>query len=181
MRFDPLDIEGAFLVAPEPAVDGRGSFARVFCKTEFEAMNLRSEFTQASTSFSTLEGTIRGMHYSVGEHAETKLVRCTAGAVHDVMVDIRPGSPSFGRTIAFTLSSANRLALYVPAGVAHGFQTLSPGAEVLYLIDKPYAPQAGRGFRWNDAAVATIWPRPVTVISERDRTYPDLRLAAEAV
>lgn len=178
MRFVQLAIEGAFSVVPEPTLDDRGSFARVFCRDEFGRLGLHTEFSQHSVSVNTRAGTVRGMHYSVGEHAETKLVRCTGGAIHDVLVDVRPGSPSFGRTVACMLTSADRVALYIPAGVAHGFQTLSDASEVFYMIDKPYVVQAATGFRWNDPVVTTVWPLPVTAMSDRDRTYSDFRPAS---
>ena len=175
MIFDPLGIAGAFAVRPEPVADERGAFARVFCSDEFERANLVAAFAQSSVSVNTRAGTLRGMHYSVGPDSETKLVRCTAGAIFDVLVDIRGGSPTHGRTLGLELSAANRVALYVPAGVAHGFQTLRDDSEVLYMIDKPYVAEAARGLRWNDPVVQPLWPRPVTVLSERDRTYPDFR------
>ena len=173
MRFVPLDIVGVVLVQPEPLVDERGSFARVFCVAAFERQGLVSAFAQSSVSVNTRAGTIRGMHYSVGPNEETKLVRCTTGAIRDVIVDIRPGSPSFGRTLAVALSAADRNALYIPAGVAHGFQTLRDDSEILYMIDKPYVAEAARGLRWNDPVVGTTWPLSVSAMSERDRTFPD--------
>lgn len=173
MRFVPLDIAGAVLVQPDLLVDERGSFARMFCTAEFARQGLVSAFAQSSVSVNARAGTIRGMHYSVGPHEETKLVRCTNGAIEDVIVDIRPGSPSFGRTLAIALNAANRRALYIPAGVAHGFQTLRNDSEILYMIDKPYVAEAARGLRWNDPVVAPVWPLPVGAMSERDRTYPD--------
>ena len=173
MRFLPLAISGAVLVRPEPLSDERGSFARVFFTEDFAREGLVSVFAQSSVSVNTRAGTLRGMHYSVGRHEETKLVRCTRGAIHDVLVDIRPGSPTHGVTLAVALDADNRDALYVPAGVAHGFQTLRDDSEVLYMIDKPYAPGAARGLRWNDAVVAHAWPLPVSALSERDRSYPD--------
>ena len=173
MRFDRLAIEGAVLVRPEPLVDERGAFARVFCVDEFERQGLVSSFAQSSVSVNTRAGTIRGMHYSVGTHEETKLVRCTRGAIQDVIVDIRPGSASRGTTLAFELTAADRHSLYIPAGVAHGFQTLRDECEVLYMIDKPYVADAARGLRWNDRIVAHTWALPVGPMSDRDRGYPD--------
>ena len=173
MRFVPLAIDGAFLVALAPAADERGSFARLFCKATFAAAGLVSEFVQVSLSVNTHAGTLRGMHYSVGSHAETKLVRCIKGAIHDVLVDVRPGSASFGTSVVQGLSASGDTALYIPAGVAHGFQTLCDGSDVLYMIDRPFVAEAARGFRWNDRIVAAAWPRVVTSISDRDRNYPD--------
>ncbi len=173
MRFVPLAIEGAFLVTLTPAVDERGSFARLFCKASFAAAGLVAEFEQVSVSVNGFAGTLRGMHYSVGVHAETKLVRCVQGAIHDVLVDVRPGSASFGTTVTQALSASGDNALYVPAGVAHGFQTLRDGSDVLYMIDRAFAAEAARGFRWNDRMVTAAWPCAVTNISARDRDYPD--------
>ena len=173
MRFTRLEIEGAILVQPEPLRDERGAFARVFCTIEFGHQGLVSSFTQSSVSMNTRAGTIRGMHYSTGQHEETKLVRCTQGAIEDVIVDVRPQSPSYGKTLTFSLTAANRHALYVPAGVAHGFQTLCDDVEVLYMIDRPYVAEAARGLRWNDRVVVHAWALPISTISDRDRGYPD--------
>ena len=174
MRFAALDLAGAFLVAPEPIFDERGCFARVVCKDEFAKAGLIGDFAQSSISFNERAGTVRGMHYSTGPHAETKLVRCTAGAIQDVLIDVRPSSPSFGRVTSVELTAANRLALYIPCGVAHGFQTLADATEVLYAIDHPYVADAAAGMRWDDPFARVSWRLPVSVISERDRTYPDL-------
>jgi dTDP-4-dehydrorhamnose 3,5-epimerase len=171
----PLPIGGAFLVVREPSADERGSFSRLFCKAEFTAAGLVTEFEQVSLSINRLAGTLRGLHYSVGVDAETKLVSCVAGAIHDVLVDVRPDSPSFGVTVARDLGSAE-VALYVPAGVAHGFQAVHPDSQVLYMIDKPFVAAAQRGFRWNDPVVATTWPLPISAMSQRDRDYPDFRI-----
>ena len=174
----PLGIAGAVLVRPEPVADERGAFARVFCAAEFERAGLVAAFAQSSVSVNTRAGTLRGMHYSTGPHRETKLVRCTAGAIFDVLVDVRDASPTRGRTIGLELNATDRAALYVPAGVAHGFQTLRDDSEVLYMIDQPYVAGAGRGLRGNDPVVEPLWPLPVAIISERDRTYPDFGAGA---
>ena len=173
MIFEPLDIAGSFLVRPQPTFDERGAFSRVFCRDEFARAGLIDDFAQSSISMNTKAGTVRGMHYSVGAQGETKLVRCTAGAVFDMIVDIRYGSPTYRRVLGFDLTADTRTALYVPAGVAHGFQTVRDGSEVLYMIDKPYTAEAARGFRWNDPVLRLGWPLEVTAMSERDRTYPD--------
>ncbi|MDR3417135.1 MAG: dTDP-4-dehydrorhamnose 3,5-epimerase family protein [Nevskia sp.] len=175
MRFLKLPIAGAFLVEQAQAADERGSFARLFCKAEFAAAGLVAEFEQVSLSSNRLTGTLRGMHYSVGADAETKLVRCMAGAVHDVLVDVRPGSPSFGVTVARDLAGPADVALYVPAGVAHGFQALQADSAVLYMIDRPFVAAAQRGFRWNDPIVAAAWPLAIGTMAPRDRDYPDFR------
>ncbi len=173
MRFVPLAIDGAFAVVPEPIEDERGAFARVFCTREFAAAGLVATFAQSSVSMNRKAGTLRGMHYSVGPQAETKLVRCTAGAILDVLVDVRIGAASFGASLTYELCADTRIALYVPSGVAHGFQTLHDDSEVLYMIDEPFVAGTGRGLRWNDPIVQATWPLPIAAISERDRTYPD--------
>ncbi|WP_264050342.1 dTDP-4-dehydrorhamnose 3,5-epimerase family protein [Methylobacterium flocculans] len=173
MVFEALPLAGAFRVSPEPHADERGFFARTACVEDFAALGLTGAFAQSSISFNARRGTVRGLHFSVEPHAETKLVRCTAGAIHDVIVDLRPGSATYLQAFGAELSAANRQALYVPAGFAHGFQALSDGAEVLYMIDRPYVAGSARGLRWNDPALRVAWPEPVTLIAERDLAYPD--------
>lgn len=175
MRFDPLPLAGAFLIVPERHADERGFFARTACETELAANGLVARYPQSSISYNARRGTVRGLHYSVEPGAETKLVRCTAGEVHDVLLDLRPGSPTYLRAAVVRLSAENRLSLYVPAGLAHGFQTLGDGAELLYMIDIPFSAASQRGVRWDDPAFDIAWPEPVSVISERDRDYPDYR------
>ncbi|MEN3210394.1 dTDP-4-dehydrorhamnose 3,5-epimerase family protein [Methylorubrum populi] len=173
MIFEELALPGLFRVAPEPHADERGFFARTHCEETFTARGLVGRFAQSSVSFNHRRGTVRGMHFSRAPHAETKLVRCTAGAIHDAVIDLRPDSPTYRRTAAVTLSAANRHALYIPAGLAHGFQTLSDDAEILYMIDLPFVASAADGVRWDDPAFALTWPEPVSVISDRDRAFPD--------
>ena len=173
MIFEELDLPGLFRVAPEPHADERGFFARTHCEETFTERGLVGRFAQSSVSFNHRRGTVRGMHFSRAPHAETKLVRCTAGAIHDAVIDLRPGSPTYRHTAAVTLSAANRHALYIPAGLAHGFQTLSDDAEILYMIDRPFVASAADGVRWDDPAFALTWPEPVTVISDRDLAFPD--------
>lgn len=173
MRFEALPLAGAYRIVPEPVADARGFFARTACAEEFAARGLIGRFAQSSVSYNSLRGTVRGLHYAAAPHAETKLVRCTAGAVHDVVVDLRPGSDTYLQAFGAELSAKNRHALYVPAGFAHGFQALTDAAEVLYMIDRAYAPASARGLRWDDPAIRVAWPEPVTVVSERDRTFPD--------
>lgn len=173
MHFEKLALKGVYLVEVEPLADERGFFARTFCKEEFAMRGLVAEFSQASISFNDRRGTVRGLHFSVGPNAETKLVRCTAGAVYDVVLDLRPASTTFLDAIGIELSAANRRAIYIPIGLAHGFQTLKDQTEVLYLIDMPYVTSSARGIRWNDPVVKIDWPEPITVISERDREFPD--------
>lgn len=173
MIFEELALPGLFRVGPEPHADERGFFARTHCEETFTARGLVGRFGQSSVSFNHRRGTVRGMHFSRAPHAETKLVRCTAGAIHDAVIDLRPDSPTYRRTAAVTLSAVNRHALYIPAGFAHGFQTLSDDAEILYMIDLPFVAAAADGVRWDDPAFALTWPEPVSVISDRDRAFPD--------
>jgi len=173
MRFSPLDIPGLVLVDIEPHADERGFFARSFCVHEFAAAGLPTCFPQENLSFNTREGTVRGMHYAAPPHAEGKLVRCTFGAIHDVVIDLRPHSPHYCRSVGITLSRDRYAALYIPPGFAHGFQTLSDRTEVLYHMETSHAPDAARGVRWNDPVFSILWPMPVTVISARDSAWPD--------
>ncbi|KQP26598.1 dTDP-4-dehydrorhamnose 3,5-epimerase family protein [Methylobacterium sp. Leaf100] len=173
MRFEETPLAGAYRVCPEPIADDRGFFARTTCTDEFAARGLVGGFAQSSVSFNARRGTVRGMHFSVPPHAETKLVRCTGGAIRDVIVDLRQDSPSYLKSFAADLTAGNRCALYIPAGFAHGFQALTDAAEVLYMIDRAYVAGSARGLRWNDPALDVTWPEPVTVIAERDLAYPD--------
>lgn len=173
MIFTPTSLAGAWLVEPERMVDERGFFARTFCAAEMAAHGLPPQVAQCSIAWNRERGTVRGLHYPEPPHAEAKLVRCTRGAIYDVLVDLRPGSVSYKRHFAVELTADNRRQLWVPPGCAHGYQTLLPDTEVAYQMTEPYAPAAGRGVRWDDPAFGVPWPLPVTVISERDRGYPD--------
>jgi dTDP-4-dehydrorhamnose 3,5-epimerase len=173
MIFTPSPIDGVWVVEPERIEDERGFFARTWDRDEFEARGLNPDLAQASISYNVSRGTLRGMHYQAAPHEEAKLVRCTAGAIFDVAVDLRPGSPTFKDWFGVELSAESRLALYVPEGCAHGFLARSDGAEVTYQISEPYAPDAGRGVRYDDPAFGIEWPDEVTVVNDRDRTYPD--------
>ena len=178
--FRACSILGAFVVEPEPHVDDRGSFARVWCAREFEEHGLDSRLVQSSVSKNARRGTLRGMHYSVPPHAETKVVRCVRGAVFDVLLDLRPDSATFGTWFAETLSAENGLALYVPEGVAHGFLSLEDSTDVLYQMSEFFHEGAARGVRWNDPAFSVRWPEPVRVISVRDGSYPDYHRPTES-
>ncbi len=175
MILSETPLSGAFVVDIEPARDERGFFARTFDIETFAAHGLATTVDQVSVSFNARAGTLRGMHYQADPHGEEKLVRCVRGAIHDVLVDLRSDSPTFKTAFGVDLDDESRRALYVPKGIAHGFQTLTEGAEVQYLITTPYVPDAGRGVRWDDPAFGIRWPEPPgeRVISERDRTYPD--------
>ena len=174
MRFEALEIHQAFLVRIERQADARGFFARTFCVREFAAAGLPTAAIQASTSFNTARGTVRGMHFQWPPSREGKLVRCLRGSVVDVLLDLRPNSPSYLRHVSLSLDEENRDAVYIPHGVAHGFQTLSDSTEVLYQMTDAYAPDLATGFRWNDPSFGIEWPvRSGIVISERDALYAD--------
>jgi dTDP-4-dehydrorhamnose 3,5-epimerase len=173
MLFEMLAIEGVYLVELELREDDRGFFARSFCEDEFATKGLVNRFTQSSISFNARRGTVRGMHFAVTPHGETKLVRCTAGAIHDVIVDLRPNSPTYLEALSVELSARNRSTLYIPADFAHGFQVLTDETEILYMIDRPFAPAGARGIRWDDPAIRIEWPEPITVISQNDLQFPD--------
>lgn len=172
MIFTPARLAGVMLVDLEPHQDERGWFARAWCAREFAEHGLDPHLAQASFSFNHRRGTLRGLHYQRPPHGEAKLVRCISGAIWDVAVDLRPGSPTRGTWQAFELSAANRRALYIPEGFAHGFQTLAPDTEVLYLISAFHTPEAAAGFRHDDPTFAISWPLPVASISPRDTAWP---------
>jgi dTDP-4-dehydrorhamnose 3,5-epimerase len=178
MIFTECPMAGAWLVDVERAADERGFFARTHCRNEFAARGLAMEFRQSSISYNQRRATLRGMHYQARPHAEAKLVRCTAGAVFDVIVDVRPSSPSCRRWFGTELTAANRRALYIPEGFAHGFISLSDGAEILYMISADHVPDSGRGFRWDDPAIGIDWPLAPATISARDAGYPPFDPAA---
>jgi dTDP-4-dehydrorhamnose 3,5-epimerase len=173
MKFHSTKLHDVCLVQLEPAHDDRGYFARTFCVEEFATHGLETNYPQHSTSFSARKGTLRGMHYQQAPHGEAKLVRCTQGTILDVIIDIRPDSPTYRRWQQFELSSLNGHQLYIPKGFAHGFQTLSDHAEMSYLISTPYEPQMARGIRYNDPAFGISWPLTVAEISEKDLNWPD--------
>jgi dTDP-4-dehydrorhamnose 3,5-epimerase len=177
MIFHEAPTRGAFVIEPERLEDERGFFARSFCAREFRAHGLNPCVAQCNISFNRRRGTLRGLHFQRPPHAEAKLVRCTAGAVYDVIVDLRPASPTFCRHFAVELNVRNRKLLYVPEGFAHGFQTLEEDTEAFYQMSAPFEPEARAGVRWNDPAFAIAWPLEVTSISETDRSFPDFRVA----
>jgi len=174
MRFEPLSIDGAVLVHIEPQRDSRGFFARTFCTAEFAQHGLDTAAVQASVSYNERAGTVRGMHYQWPPSRESKLVRCLRGKLFDVLLDLRPGSPSYLRHAAVQLDEDNHDAVVIPYGVAHGFLTLCDRTEVLYQMTDVYAPELAAGLRWNDPAFSIQWPKlDGIVISERDANYPD--------
>lgn len=172
MIFRELELPGAFVLEPELLEDERGFFARAFCRRELAEHGLDPEVAQCSLSFNRRRGTLRGMHYQAAPREEAKLVRCIRGAIHDVIVDVRPDSATFGKHAAVELGADNRLALYVPPGFAHGFQTLADDTELYYQMSAEHAPELARGFRHDDPEVGIEWPLPVTAISDRDRELP---------
>jgi len=177
MKFSKTSLQDAVLIDLDKREDERGFFARTFCAEEFANAGLVTSFPQANHSFNRKAGTLRGMHYQKAPHGEVKVVRCVAGAIHDVIIDLRPESPSYLQWEGFELTAANGRMLYVPSGFAHGFQTLTDAAEVTYMVSHPYTPGAEGGLRFDDPAFAITWPRPVSTISEKDAAWPyvDLR------
>jgi len=175
VRFTPTPLAGAFVVSAERMADERGHFARLYCRDEFARHGLDPALAQSSVSWNRDSGTLRGMHYQAAPHAEAKLVRCTRGALFDVIVDLRPESGTRGSWFGMELAAGGDDMLYVPEGFAHGFLTLAADTEVHYQISVPYHPAASRGFRWDDPEVGISWPAQPAVISARDRELPLLR------
>lgn len=172
MKFVETPIPGAYLVEMELLGDERGFFARSWCRDEFARHGLNHNLAQCDVSYNEKRGTLRGMHYQAEPYPEAKLVRCTMGAIFDVLLDLRRDSPACGKWAAFELSAANRRMVYIPEGVAHGFQTLSDGSEVFYQMSEFYHPECACGVRWDDPSFGIAWPLPVAAVSEKDRSYP---------
>lgn len=173
MRFQATRLQDVKLIALEPVTDERGYFARTFCVHEFAAAGLATAFVQGSISRTLQTGTLRGMHFQRAPHEEVKLIRCLAGAIYDVLIDIRPTSPTYMQWEAYKLSAGDGLQLYVPCGFAHGLQVLAPETEVSYLMTEFYSAGASDGIRYNDPAFNISWPLPVTEISAKDARWPD--------
>jgi dTDP-4-dehydrorhamnose 3,5-epimerase len=173
MIFTETKLKGAFVIGLERREDERGFFALTWSEKEFANHNLESRLVEIDISFNRKKGTLRGMHYQQSPHSQVKLVRCTMGAIYDVIIDLRPDSHTFKQWESFELSATNRLSLYVPGDFAHGFQTLQDDAEVLYQMSSPYVPGSGAGVRWNDPAFGVEWPEDDRTIIARDRDYPD--------
>jgi dTDP-4-dehydrorhamnose 3,5-epimerase len=173
MIFHETRLPGIFEIHLEPNCDERGLFARTWCEKEFENHGLNPTVKQCNVSFNSKKGTLRGVHLQAAPFGEAKVVRCTSGAIYDVVLDLRPVSATFKKWIGVTLTAANRHMLYVPEGCGHGFLTLEDNTEVFYQMSEFYHPESARGVRWNDSAFQIAWPEKVEVISERDRTYPD--------
>jgi dTDP-4-dehydrorhamnose 3,5-epimerase len=181
MIFVPTHIPRAFRIDPEPLTDERGFFARSWCRNEFAIHGLNPRLAQCNISFNRGKGTLRGIHYQEAPSEEAKLVRCTRGAIYDVVLDLRVDSPTFGQHFGEFLSADDHRMLYIPEGCGHGFLTLADSTEVFYQMSEFYAPNAARGIRWDDPAFGIDWPGEVNIISERDRTYPDFVWNSEGV
>lgn len=171
MIFTPLSLAGAWAIAPESRSDDRGFFARTFCRREFGEHGIDAEIVQCNVSHNRRRATLRGMHFQVAPRAEGKLVQCAAGAVYDVLLDLRPESPTFRQWEGHELSAENRRMLWIPEGFAHGFQTLRDDTDVLYFMTESFSPEHARGVRWDDPAFGISWPLRDPVLSERDRSY----------
>lgn len=176
MNLRPLPLPGAWVIEPSPHRDERGFFATYFEREEFQKAGLCGDFVQGAISWNRTRGTFRGMHYQVDPHPQNKLIRCTQGAIYDVLLDLRRG-PTFGKWVSVELTAKNRLALYAPEGVAHGFQTLEDDTVVDYWISGGYFPECARGVRWNDPAFSIRLPLAVSVISPTDQSYPDFPIS----
>ena len=171
--FEEVPLVGAFRIEPERITDDRGYFSRVFCAEEYRRHGMNGDVSQSSVSYNVHAGTLRGIHYQASPHGECKLVRCVRGSLWDVLVDVRPESPTYGHWWATELDAVDGVMLYMPEGVAHGFLTLEPHTEVLYQMSHPYVAESARGLRWDDPGLGIDWRSRPQVISERDRTYPD--------
>ena len=173
MQFTETQLPGVFVIELERHEDDRGWFARTWCREEFAKHGLPLEFAQNSISHNARRGTLRGMHFQTAPHAEAKLIRCVAGAVHDVALDLRPDSPTFKQSFAMELSAENGRALFLPEGIAHGFQTLADDSALHYQMTAPYVAEASTGVHWNDPAFDLEWPVAEPILSERDQAWPD--------
>lgn len=172
MIFREMALKGAYAIELEPHGDERGQFVRTWCRDEFSRHGIDVTFVQTAVSTNTERGTLRGLHWQAAPHEEAKLVRCSRGAIYDVIVDIRQESPTFGHWTALTLTSQSQLMIFVPQGFAHGFQTLMDDSEMSYQLSAGHAPAGARGLRYDDPALAIHWPLPVSRISDRDRSWP---------
>jgi dTDP-4-dehydrorhamnose 3,5-epimerase len=179
MIFTETNLKDAYVIDIHKFEDERGFFARSWCRREFEEHGLNPQLAQCNISFNSRKGTMRGMHYQANPYEEAKLIRCTMGSIYDIIVDIRPDSPSFKQHMEIILSPSNHKMLYVPEGFAHGFLTLEDNTEVFYQMSEFFAPDYARGFRWNDPAFGIELPSDVKIISERDMGYPDFSLEQE--
>ena len=177
MIFNETKLSGVFLIEPERLEDERGFFALSWSAAEFARRSLDSQLAECNISVNNKKSTLRGMHYQADPHGQTKLVRCTMGAVYDVVIDLRASSPTFKQWVGVELSAQNHLMIYIPKGFAHGFQTLEDNSEVFYQMSDPYMPHISQGVRWNDPAFNIKWPPGERIINERDRSWPDFQPA----
>jgi len=175
LKFSQTSLPGCFIIEPELLKDERGFFGRTFCRKEFKSHGLNPNLIQCDISFNKKKGTLRGMHYQVKPHEEAKLVRCTMGAIYDVIIDIRSESPTFKQWFAVELTAENRKMLYVSEGFAHGFLTLQDNSEVFYQMSEVYAPECARGIRWDDPAFGIEWPEDILAIADRDLQFQDFK------
>jgi len=176
MIFTETNLKGSYIIAPELISDDRGFFARTWCNREFTQYGLNPTVSQCNISFNKKKGTLRGMHYQAAPCEEAKLVRCTAGAISDVIIDLRPNSATFKKWISVELNADNRKMLYIPEGFAHGFLTLTDDTEVFYQMSEFYSPEHARGVRWDDPSFNIRWPLDISVMAEKDRQFPDFHL-----
>jgi len=176
MKFTETPLQGAYVIDLDTIEDERGFFARSWCRKEFADHGLIPDLVQCNISFNKKKGTLRGMHFQTQPYGETKLVRCTQGAVHDVIIDLRANSPTFKKWHSVELTARNRTMLYIPADFAHGFQTLEDNTEIMYQMSEYYHPDHARGVRWNDPVFSIAWPVNNQIVSERDREYTDFQL-----
>ena len=174
MRFTELQLKGAFLIEIDRIEDERGFFARSYCRDEFSTHSLAFSFAQCNISFNTRKNTLRGLHYQAEPSSEDKLIRCTRGAIYDVIVDLRPGSPTYRQWVSTELTAENGAMIYAPKMFAHGFKTLCDDTEVFYQMSECYDQTAAQGVRWNDPSLSIRWPPGDPILSDRDRNYPDL-------
>ena len=178
MKFIGTPLKDAYIIDVEPFCDERGMFARAFCRREFEEAGMKPEIAQCNISCNVRKGVLRGLHYQLAPFGETKIVRCTRGAIYDVVVDIRPESTTYLNWFGVDLTAQNRRMLYVPKGLAHGYETLADDSEVFYMVSTPYVPDFERGVRWNDPLFGIEWPIPDPLVSQKDAGYPDYAEAA---
>ncbi|MEO0835855.1 MAG: dTDP-4-dehydrorhamnose 3,5-epimerase [Cyanobacteria bacterium J06642_3] len=178
MEFKETKLKGAYIISLEPRIDHRGFFSRTFCAEEFKAYNLKPAVAQCNLSFNYAKGTLRGMHYQISPATETKFIRCTKGAIYDVIVDMRPRSATYLQHIGVELSEENRLALYVPEMFAHGYQALTDNTEIIYQVSEFYTPNRERGIHYDDPNLGIRWPLPISEISDKDASWPLLRTPA---
>lgn len=176
MIFKETKLKGAFVIEPERLFDSRGFFARTFCRREFIQHGLNPRVVQCNVSFNKKKGTLRGMHHQIAPRQEDKFIRCTNGAIFDVIIDLQPESSTFKEWFSIELTAENRKMLYVPKGFSHGFMTLNDDTEVFYQMSEFYFPEYAKGIRWNDPVFGILWPEKVTFISERDKNYPDFSI-----